>query len=204
MKKNKKIFILITIFILVIVIISLIYIGTNKKINNLDKGTIANLKPISSKFPEFTIILDKQGESNGMDLTEITLKDKAIQNYEFEAGIYNGWETKTDRYRGSRLKDIIEKIEVGEYTGLTFYTNNKQSVTYKKEDITENVFLIYKRNGKDIRQNEKNAITLLRVDKDYNYSLENIFGIIFLNEKNEVIDENNENSKDDEDKKNEQ
>lgn len=124
------------------------------------------------KLPTFTfnIAVPQNGTT---EITKESLKEKSIKAYEFAKDIDNDWETVTNDYIGIRLKDILEAYNL-DYESIEFYESDKYSVKYRKDDINDDVYVVFYRDGKSLGDTEPTALVSFK-DKwhrsltDFNY-----------------------------------
>ena len=169
MKKSKKILQVVGIcaafVVLLLAICSLVFKPGKKE--NLKAGEITDLKETQiGKVPEFAIIV--RGDYKMMIQNDDIEKMKA---YEFDGTVDNGWTVEKNHYVGIRVKDAFEYLKINEYEEVEFFSKGRVTVTYKREDITDDVYFVIKRDGKLLGDTVFNLVSF---DKDYHYSLENM------------------------------
>lgn len=173
MKDRKLIFLIGVVIIVVAVITGLMVFRTkveDKPRTELKFKEIANLKEIQEKLPDFKI--DIVGDYLGV-LDRNLLEAHGIKVYEFDAGIDNGWDIVTDHYIGVKMSDVIDiMIQDASYLRIGFFSRMPRSVIFTKKEMTENMYLVFSRNGKPIRSD--GMLSLLVVDYEYKYSLEDV------------------------------
>lgn len=169
--KNKKWLILIITFALVgLIILSLYLYKNNNKTIKLKENEIVNIVETDVEIPSFTIIL--KGGYEGT-ITQLDLKEKGIKVYDFDAGINNGWEVKTNRYTGVKLKDVLEKMNINDFSTIKFKGAGKVEITYDAEEISDKTYLVFYRDGK-ILDKEESSVNLLAVDYQSRFSLQGL------------------------------
>lgn len=179
--KNKKTIILIimTILIIAIAIGTVIFYmkGNEKKGSELNLGfkEVANLKKVSTELPDFKIKID--GAYVGT-LDKNLLLANGIEVYEFDAGIDNGWDIVTNHYTGVKFSDVLDiMIQDASFTRVGFFSKMPRYEMFTKGQLTENIYLVFQRDGKPIRND--GYMTLLAVDYKYKYSIEDVEKIYF-------------------------
>lgn len=177
MKKNNKL-ILLTLVILLLILVIVLFIIPNKdnSKNENKENKITNVTVSSKDIKDFEIIT--KGSYVGSITNEI-IKNENIKLYEFDGTIFNGWEIKTDHYFGTKVTEILEFLNIKDFKEATFYSKDNKFVTYQKSEITDNTYLIFTKDDEDIPNIKKGTVLLLDFNKDYNYSIKSLSGIIF-------------------------
>lgn len=171
--KNKKWIWLIVAVVLVIIAIVIGFFYKNNRYLFLESHEISDVEKVNTDIPNFTIIVKGLYEGT---ITHLDLKEKNTQVYDFNAGVFNGWTVNTNKYTGVKLNDVLNAMNITDFSEIEFQAPGDLSVTYEKNEITNNTYLIFYRDGEFIRNDE--YISLLAVDYDYRYSLENVITII--------------------------
>lgn len=163
--KNKKIINIVIVCVVLIGAILLLLSLINNKGNITKKSNqITDLKETKiGALEDLAIVID--GDYTGIVINEDIEKMKA---YEFDATYDNGWTVEKNHYIGIRLKDAFEYLSITDYEKVVFTSKGLVRVTYEKSDITDDTYLIIKRDGDFIDGRIFNVISF---DKDYNYSL---------------------------------
>ncbi len=179
--KNKNLKAIIGIIAISLIIVGGIIFFVNKKNNpqlvysnnsKLSAKEVSGVKEYKGNFPEFELTITGSIMSN---ITNVNLAKMSVLVYEFDAGIDNGWETVTNHYVGIKLKELLDASHITEFNELTFEATNYASITYFKEDITDDIYLVFTKDGKNI--NSDKNVMLLATDRDYNYSLKDVSNI---------------------------
>lgn len=171
--KNKKWLWIIVALVLIIICIAIGIFYKNNKYLYLESHEISDIEKVSIDIPYFTIVVKGLYEGT---ITNSDLKEKNIQVYDFNAGVFNGWSVNTNKYTGVKLNDVLNAMNINDFSEIEFQAPGNLSVSYEKNEISTNTYLIFYRDGEFIRSDE--YISLLAVDYDYRYSLENIITII--------------------------
>lgn len=140
--------------------------------SKLSAKEIANVKEYTENIPDFEITIS--GAYTGK-VTKDDLAKMSILVYQFDAGIDNGWETVTNEYVGIKVKELLDASDITDFTEVTFEATNKASITYFKDEITDNMYIVFMKDGKAI--SDKKTAMLLATDYDYNYSLKELTNI---------------------------
>lgn len=200
MKKKKSIIIISTIMLIIIIVGIGLYIISRSK-PNLKAHEISNIKESSEKIPPFLIAIG--GNYDGI-INNTFLEEDKIPMYEFDAAIETTWGTFTNKYIGVKLNDLLEKYQITNYKSIEFVSNDFVRAEYKPFMITDNMYIVFYRDGKLI--DEDNAATLISIDRNYRYAVERLSQIYFYNdEQSKPIENNNddnENSNNEENKDN--
>lgn len=188
---KKKIILFITI------ILTLIIVLVGFSLYKVLKKPDYNLKeyPID-KLPTFSFSI-AGSELQPINITKDELKSRNIKAYKFSKDIDNNWKKVTNIYIGIRLKDILDMYKL-EYKDIEIYETNKYSVKFKNDEINEDIFIIFYRDGK--RLGELEHISLVSFKDKWNKSLTD-FNYIFLYQEETLVDDSSkyEQPTDDED-----
>lgn len=180
MKENKNKFNILWIIIILVIVAAIIgfIVFRTKKGNSLDvpTGTIENLTESSKEIPSFTVLID--GLYYGVLTTEV-LKEENVKVYEFDAGIDIGWGTISSHYIGVKLKDALDALQIANFDQIEFAAEGRISVTYVTEELTDDMYLVFYRDGELI--NETQPVNLLSVNYPYRYSVEAVTDMYFAN-----------------------
>ncbi len=128
------------------------------------------------KLPEFSFSINGNEIKKNIEITKEVLEQKSVPVYEFSKDIDNNWETVTNDYIGFTLKDILKEYEF-DYQAIEFYEVDRYSVRFTKEEIDEDVYVIFYRDGKPLGEVE--PIGLMSFSDKWNRSLTD-FNYIFL------------------------
>ncbi len=180
-----------TIASVVLLIIFFAYEKTNLSNNNgnskvqeennkvTEKKGITNLKKSETKIPDFTVQLTGL---YGGSITNTDLENYNIPVYEFDADIFNGWDIVENHYTGVKLLDILKAMEIQKYNGIIFDIPGKISVDYSKDEISDNTYLVFYRDGEEIYEGEQASI--ISFDYDYRYAAQGVANLYFYDETN--------------------
>lgn len=141
----------------------------------LDSGEISGMKETDIEIPTFTLVV--RGLYDGT-ITNLDLEDKNVPVYEFDAGVATSYGVFTDTYVGVRLSDVLNAMNITEYSEVNFYDPNSITVNYNKEEIMEDTFIVFYRNGERIT--EDGPANLLALRFNYAYSVEDLVKLEFL------------------------
>lgn len=176
MKEKIKNILLIILSILVI-IFGVLYFAKIHYTNQFDNKVDENL-PVHEvsehilntyKLKELTIIVNGKSEAT---ISDYDIVNGNIPIYEFDAAIETSWDVKRDTYVGVKLSDVLNLKNIKDYEGIEFYGKGGRGVAYSKEELDNSKsYLVVTRNGKDIGDAR---VTLLIVDYNYNYSVEDL------------------------------
>lgn len=174
-KKTEAIVYILIIFIIALIISGIIVFAKRnepKKENiALEAYEIANVEEVSKDIPEFKVEII--GDYEGL-LDNNILKEKNIKMYQFDAGISNGNQTQTAKYTGFKLADILDAIDIYEYSSLEFKSDEDYSSVVN--EANDKSFIVFMKNEKEI------DISLLLVDKPYYKSVQNVTRIFVGND----------------------
>lgn len=167
---------IITVIISVVVTLGLVFgvnliskVSYNKKVE--ERG-IKSIKEVEYSIPRIEISI--KGIYNSY-LSEENLKD--VKVYEIEAVMDDTIENTLYTYKGVRITDILSKYNITDYTSITFKANDGLQVLFRKNEINENMFLVFNRDGKDYKVGEGAA--LLVPDLNARYSITNVSTLTF-------------------------
>lgn len=179
-KKSLPIKAIIGVIVIIFIVVGFIYLILNKQTDSkiahsgsrLSAKEISGVKEYKGNIPEFSITI------SGAHIGEVTnenLSKMSVLVYKFDAGIDNGWETVTNEYVGIKVKELLDASDITNFTEVTFEATNKASITYFKNEITDNMYIVFMKDGKAI--SDKKTAMLLATDYDYNYSLKELTNI---------------------------
>lgn len=155
MKKDKKKLatiwvVLITIAATLIVGIGTLYLihgigvkNTQKKLGTTGITDYASLETYD--MVDFNLTLSG---THNKELTAIDFDGLPI--YEFEAVTTDGYTNVMNEYVGVLLKDFLYRFSISDYQVLTFKAAGGLSITYKAEEVDDNIFIIFERNGEPL------------------------------------------------------
>ena len=166
------------------VVVFLVGIGVTllqKKNNNdnfsvkLNSKEIKGLKESDKELPDFKITV--RGSFDGT-IDKKLLDTNGIKVFEFDAGINNGWRVETNHYVGVRLSDVLDiAIQTMPYSRVKFVSQEYRAKEYEEDQISDDMFLVFERDGKPIRKD--GYMSFLAVDYDYSYSVEDVVAMEF-------------------------
>ncbi len=81
------------------------------------------------------------------------------------------------RYHGIRLKELLNLYEIKDYNNITFRSEGRLQVTFLKEEINDDVFLIFDVDG--FQFEEDDPVGLLAVDYNLRYSITDVVSLMF-------------------------
>lgn len=180
-QKNKK-----TIILTVIVFILLVVIGgilLSRSMNNLKAYEIKNIKKVNVDLPYFYFTIRDEKET--IDVTMDSFAKRKIDIYKFDAGINTSWGVETMKFTGFKLLDLLSLFGKDDYDEIDFGGIGGNHVVLSKEEIDDNVYLYFYRDGKKISDGYN--INLLVENQKYKYSVEDLGDILL--KKGEVQNE---------------
>lgn len=175
---NKKENLKIIVFILLLVFIIECLIHIPIKTETI-QNEATDIKIYESKIPDFKLKLSGVYDQI---ITEKEVIDNEVPIYEFDAIINNGWDNKKNHYVGIKLFDLLEKFKLNKYERIMFNREELKTVNLSLDEITNQMYIVFYRDGKTIQENA--PLNLLTIDRDYRYSLENLTELYFIEEIN--------------------
>lgn len=167
---KKKI---VTVAVLILCILGFSACSKEEK-EDLVKGEISNIKEVSyepSRFSvEFTGLYDKV-------FSNADLKDGEIKIYEFDAVTDNNEVLTKNTYIGVLVKDVLKYLEIEEYENIYFKAPGLSS-GYDKEGITDKLYLVFAKDGKEILKNT--PISMIDVEHQTRYWMYNVMEMAFM------------------------
>lgn len=148
---------------------------TQKLISNYNNVTenigINAIQKVDYTLPEFSITV------MGSYVGNITNEDlKNLDVYGMYVTMTNG-DTKTlKKCVGIKVKDILSLKQFTDYNNIIFKSDSGLQVSYTKDQINDNVFLIFTKNDDSVRDEK---VAVLGVDRLSRYSIPNILRIDF-------------------------
>lgn len=174
----KKTIIIVIISVIISVSLSLlgvkIYNSVNhKKYTNLiSEAGLYRVDSVEYKLPEFAIKFD--GIYNEVVTNESI---SSLPVYEIDAVMNDGIYKDYYRYHGIRLKELLNLYEIKDYNNITFRSEGRLQVTFLKEEINDEVFLIFDVDG--FQFEEDDPVGLLAVDYNLRYSITDVVSLMF-------------------------
>lgn len=152
--------------------------GNFKKVEQYSKSKISNVVEVNTELPNFTIRI------NGIyyeEINETSVREKGVSVYEFDGKIFNGWETKENRYTGIRVTELFRAFGYDEYNEVVFDavmgTPTSSSTLLNKSRISDECYLVFLRDGKPLEEYE--PVSFIPFDKNYMSRVENLEFITF-------------------------
>ena len=175
MKFNKKMYIIL--LVLVAILSSLItfgafYISEYKFQKSIEEVGVKSIEKIDYTLPEFTVV------ALGNYDTTITNKDiEKLDKYLIKAVTTDGYDNYYNEYVGIRLKDILKDRGLEEYNTITMNSNGGLSVRYDKDNIDDDVYLVFERSG--IIFNSDEPVDLVSLNVYDKYFVQNLTSMNF-------------------------
>lgn len=149
----------------------LMVVGCNKteNINTLptgEKGKVVNVVETKATLPKFTV--GTMGLYDGGFNNE-SIKDAKV--YEIEAVVNDGYSETTHKYKGFKMNELLKLLEIESYSQITFSSNGGLDVTFMNNEVNDNMFLFFERDGIYL---EKSPINLLVPTEPARYSIQNV------------------------------
>ena len=122
---------------------------------------IQNLKESNLEIPRFTIVV--KGEVEGT-ITHLLIND--LQMYEFTVDVptYDLDENSRvyrDTFVGVKLKDVLEKKGITEFSSIDFKGTGKITVRYLENEINDTMYIVFYRNGLLLSESEESPAMLI-------------------------------------------
>ncbi|MBE6140681.1 MAG: hypothetical protein E7172_04005 [Firmicutes bacterium] len=182
MVKNKKEnlkYLLIILITAIIVIVTTIFIDNfrtknlYKRYNNLvSKTGVVLYDKVDYQLPKFLILV------NGIFEDSIAPVDlEPLDTFLIGAVTTDGFTNEINDYHVIKVKDLFYYYDFMEYNSVTFKTDGFLEVTLQKNEIDDDVFLTFDKNGYEYPEHQK--VGLLIPKKDIRYSITNIEEITF-------------------------
>ncbi len=137
-----------------------------------EKLGIKETKEVDFEIPDFAIILE------GIYDSTITDEDvKELKVYEISTVMTDGVYTDLYTYKGIKLIDAFNLFDYSDYNNLIVKSNGNLQVTYSKEEITDNMYLVFSVDGHMLPAEE--PVNLLNPDLNSRYSIGNVVSMQF-------------------------
>lgn len=178
---KKKIVFVSLIIVLVIGTICIRGIFSNPKI----EVGVRDLKTYDKEqLPNFTITIGNPNAKDPLVITKEDIIEKNVVAYEFKGSIDNNWKIVENDYVGIRLTDLFEAYDVTyKDLDIDFYELESYNVKYNKDEINEDMFLIFSKDGEHIGNIE--PIAMMSFRHKWNRSLADINYIYIYEEPKE-------------------
>lgn len=138
----------------------------------LKEPGIVNVEEITFDFPKIHLSMD------GIYFAPIAYEDiKDIQAYDISAVISDAVSKELYTYEGIKVKDLFAKYEIDDYKSVTFQSSGKLQVIFDKDEITDDMYLVFSRDGIKFPVDE--PVGLLCPSLDARYSLTDIVSLHF-------------------------
>lgn len=175
--KNQVILILIVVIVILVCVCGALLLG--RKTESSDKTYsevgVYDFEKSDMTIPKFEINI--LGDYEGV-INEEFLKEDGIQVYEFEGAIDNGWDVVTNHYVGVKLKDVIEKYQIKNFTSVDVKSLDMITVTYLSYEINDNMFIVFYKDKKTVTEDGRPM--LLAIDYDSKFSLYDVIDMKFF------------------------
>ncbi len=145
--------------------------GHNKKA--LEGGTTADMVEYTGEIPDFAMPV--RGSYTGT-FTDEDLKSSGIKVYQFQGSLKIFFGDIESKFIGIKFKDFLDYYNIADYSKVKFNDFNRLSVTYLKEEVTDNAYLIIKRGE---TQMVEKFLGFVDFTYAYNYSIEGVLSAIF-------------------------
>lgn len=124
------------------------------------------------ELPKFSIVVQ------GVYYSTISNVDVAdLKTYNVEAVMFDGIYRRYNTYDAIKLKDVFELYGIEDYNNVVFKSNGNLQVKFAKDEISDNFFLTFTKDGFNYPENE--PVNLLCPEFAERYSLTNIVRIDF-------------------------
>jgi hypothetical protein len=173
---KKKTIIIASIVIVLIIALSSLLIYKNKVNKDYDKLTetigIKKIEKIDYKLPKFSILVSGIYDNT---ITDVDCKDLDV--YSFQAIMDDGIYKQAHKYIGIKVNDVLKMAYMDSFNKLTFMSSGFLQVAYSREEITDNVYLVFSVDGHEYEGPEPMA--LLNPDVNARYSVTGIVKFLF-------------------------
>lgn len=134
---------------------------------------VKELKEIDYEIPKFTLLTD------GIYQTNISTGDfkDVVKTYEIKAVIEDEIEYEYAEYVGVKVKDMLYAYDMEDFKNIIFMSNGGLQVSFKKEEIVDDMFFVFEKNGIKFESGEE--VSLLVPGLYERYSISNIVNIHF-------------------------
>lgn len=137
-----------------------------KPIPTTDVGKVVDIFAINITAPSFSV-----GTAGLYDGGFNNESLKNVKIYDIKAVMNDGYEEETHSYKGYKVKEILSALEIDSYEKLEFSSNGGLNVTFYLNEVDDNMFLFFERDG--IRL-ENAPINLLVPTQPARYSIQNV------------------------------
>lgn len=174
----KKTIISVVITAVITIVITLLGVSVynstveNKYSKQVDKSGLKEAKEIKGEIPEFAITVQGIYDSS---ITDKDIKDLKI--YEISAVMTDGVYSDLYTYTGVKLNDILNSFDYNDYRNITFKSNGNLQVTFSKEEINDNMYLVFSVDGYMLPEEE--PVNLLNTELNSRYSIGNVVRMDF-------------------------
>ena len=142
---------------------------SNNKTFDAKIGEIQDLKVVDKKVPKF--VIDLKGLYDG----QITEEDlEGLKMYDFIADV-TAYDIDPDsvvyheNWSGYKLTDVLAAKEISDYDSIDFKSVGGLTVRYKKEEVSDKMYLIFYRNDKLLSESEETPVMLFTADLKNRY-----------------------------------
>ncbi len=172
-------------YILIIIAIILLSVGgtlVGEKIydkvvennyNKLVKTTgVKKVTKVNYEIPGFALIVSGIYDTT---ITNIDIKD--MQVYKISAVLDDSISKNLYTYNGVKFVDALELSGITDYNSVTFKAGGKLQVKFDKDEISENVYLVFDVNDNKYPSNE--PVSLLAPDYNARFSITDVVALEF-------------------------
>jgi len=104
-----------------------------------------------------------------------TIKD--IPLYEFTTGLSDHIKNNENTYKGVKINEVIKKINIDNYEKVIIKSTSGQEVEYNKNEIDDNIYLLFEKNSMPYPENEPVSFIDLKICDCY--TIDSIHSIAF-------------------------
>lgn len=175
MKFNKRVYIILVILVAILsslLTFEVFYISEYRYQKSIEEVGVKSVEKIDYDLPEFTVV------ALGNYDTTITNEDvKDLDVYLIKAVTTDGYDNYYNEYVGIRLKDILRDRGLDEYNSITMNSNGGVSVRYDRDNIDDDVYIVFERSG--IVFNSDEPVDLVSLNVYDKYFVQNLTSMNF-------------------------
>lgn len=145
------------------------FIDSIAKDEKLEPGTY-DFTTSTKNMPDFRLSI------KGIHTKTITKEDLSdVKLYDFKGKIAYSWGSLASDYTGIKFKDFLTAIGINDYKEIVLIGNGNIVVSFAKEEITDESYIVFYRDNEKILNYSLNFIDFNFL---YNYSIEGLVEIV--------------------------
>ena len=137
-------------------------LDSNKNNNLIVERGIKDVKEVDYTLPKFVVSISGIYDST---LTNEDIKD--LKTYEIAAVMDESYENEYHTYKGVKMLDILNYYGIDDFNKVYFRASGKLQVEFSKEEITDDMYFVFTKDGKSIKSGESGGLLIPSINARY-------------------------------------